>query len=307
MKMLWQALILAAAAIVVQIALLTLAAVIFGAQSGIIGGLAFVVVSVVVAGIFILLPRHNSAGQEGLAAASTVRIEPSFNIPAAEPNDVDVSSDSESVTIEPKPKRPHSSGVFERSSAIALATVLYFLLRVFVWQPITVYGSGMLPTIKDADIAVVTKFSYGYSWASFPFGFVSYNGRVLGASPERGDLIMYRDAAGSSDTVARAIGLPGDTVQMVDGWLQLNSLPVSRDDTRYKLSRIRRETLPNGATYDTFDLLDDGAFDNTKLYLVPSGHVFVLGDNRDRSGDSRSEHIGYVPLEDIVGRVLVLF
>ncbi|MBI4275503.1 MAG: signal peptidase I, partial [Rhizobiales bacterium] len=118
--------------------------------------------------------------------------------------------------------------------------------------------------------------------------------------------------------IKRVIGLPGDRIQMRDGLLHVNSQPVKRQsiepyiETEEGPGTIRvkrwRETLPNGINYNTLDLVDNGFYDNTQEYVVPAGHFFMMGDNRDNSTDSRVlSQVGYVPLENIIGRAQIIF
>src|SRR5882762_6196733 len=120
-----------------------------------------------------------------------------------------------------------------------------------------------------------------------------------------------------TDYVKRVIGLPGDRIQMIDGLLHINGAPVKReriadfiDDENGGAERVRRwrETLPNGVSYESLDLQDNGFLDNTEEYLVPTGHYFMMGDNRDNSADSRvPSAVGYVPFENLIGKAQIIF
>jgi len=143
----------------------------------------------------------------------------------------------------------------------------------------------------------------------------------LATLPERGDVVVFRlpkDTA--TDFIKRVVGLPGDRIQIKQGLLYINDVPVSREplpdydaaglcgpESSGAVKRWR-ETLPNGASYETLDCVENGFYDNTKVYTVPSGHLFVLGDNRDNSTDSRAlSALGYVPVENLVGRASLVF
>ena len=177
----------------------------------------------------------------------------------------------------------------------------------------------MLPTLLVGDQFFVNKYAYGYSRFSFPFWQPAFSGRIFGSTPERGDVIVFRSPSDTKvDWIKRVVGLPGDRIQMKQGKLFINGLGVPRErlgdsdfpeacnlDPGAKAERWR-ETLPNGASYDILDCFDNGSLDNTSVYTVPPDHLFVLGDNRDNSVDSRLPSVGYVPLDNVVGRAAMI-
>jgi signal peptidase I len=204
-------------------------------------------------------------------------------------------------------------------STLIWAGVIALIIRSFLFQPFNIPSGSMKPTLLIGDYLFVSKFSYGFSKHSFPFSPPVWSGRIMGSEPERGDVIVFKlPRDNRTDYVKRLIGLPGDRIQVTGGQLYINSEPVKREllsefldhDKSGKTKPIRqyRETLPNGVSYLSLDEVDGSVGDNTPEYLVPVGHYFMMGDNRDNSTDSRfMRHVGYVPYENLVGPAQVLF
>ncbi len=209
-----------------------------------------------------------------------------------------------------------ASAFRETLSVIIQALLLALILRTFLYQPFSIPSGSMKPTLLEGDYLFVSKFSYGYSKYSFPFSPDIFDGRIWSSPPERGDVAVFKYPPDPRiDYIKRVVGLPGDKIQMREGLLYINGEVVKReraptnyidDETGLGPVPIFIETLPNGVSYETLDLNPRSLGDNTRVFEVPEGHYFMMGDNRDNSADSRFE-AGFVPLENFVGRASVIF
>ncbi len=210
-----------------------------------------------------------------------------------------------------------SGGLGETVSVIVQALILALVIRTFLFQPFSIPSGSMRPTLLEGDYLFVTKWAYGYSRYSLPFGPDIFSGRIWGAEPKRGDVVVFKFPPNPSiDYIKRVVGLPGDHIQMRDGQLFINGVGVPREKVGQidnpditEVDRpvdVYRETLPNGVSYDTLDLTPNGIGDNTREFVVPADHYFMMGDNRDNSSDSRFS-VGYVPFENLVGRANIIF
>ncbi|MCG6115725.1 MAG: signal peptidase I [Mesorhizobium sp.] len=210
-----------------------------------------------------------------------------------------------------------SGGVGETVSVIIQALLLALVIRTVLIQPFSIPSGSMRPTLLEGDYLFVTKWAYGYSRHSLPFSPNLFSGRIWGAEPERGDVVVFKYPPNPSlDYIKRVMGLPGDTLQMREGVLHINGEPLPRemiglveDVDITEMARpveVWRETMSNGVTYDTLDLSPNSIGDNTREFEVPAGHYFMMGDNRDNSTDSRFS-VGYVPYDHLVGRANIIF
>jgi signal peptidase I len=231
-------------------------------------------------------------------------------------------------------RKPKQSGSF--SWFLIKLAVVVFILRSFVFAPFSIPSESMLPRLLIGDYLIVAKWPYGFSRYSIPFAPPLWKGRIFGHAPARGDVVVFKaPPAQAQDYIKRVIGLPGDLIEMRGGQVFINGMAVEKqriadfvepltDNSACKKSdaiqyrettsdgreqcRYPRylETLPEGRSYQVLDLGEIPA-DDTEVYSVPAGHVFLMGDNRDRSADSRypaveGAGIGIVPQDNLVGR-----
>jgi signal peptidase I len=221
-----------------------------------------------------------------------------------------------SVTSRAKRKE---GGIGEFIRLLIHAGVIAIVIRTVLFRPFNIPSGSMKATLLVGDYLFVSKYSYGYSHYSLPLSPPLFSGRLLVLSkPQRGDIVVFRlPRDDTTDYIKRVIGLPGDTIQMVDGVLHINGQPVKRErigdfidmDEGGLAMHVRRwrETLPNGVSYTTLDLPYNLQSDNTAVYHVPPGDYFMMGDNRHNSTDSRYPQVGYVPFENIIGRAQLIF
>lgn len=205
-------------------------------------------------------------------------------------------------------------GFWEIVRTLIYALLVALAVRTLAYQPFNIPSESMVPTLLKGDFLFVSKFSYGYSRYSLPFGVPLFEGRIFASEPERGDVIVFQLPADPRQTyIKRLVGLPGDRVRVREGILHINGEPVTRelvgaqqadsDMPQAALASRYQETLPNGVTHDILEVSDTNLrSDNTREYLVPDGHYFMMGDNRDNSTDSRFPQVSFIPEENLVGR-----
>jgi signal peptidase I len=200
---------------------------------------------------------------------------------------------------------------------IVYALLIAGVIRSFLFQPFNIPSGSMEATLLVGDYLFVSKSTYGFSRYSFPFGFIPFDGRFfVMAEPQRGDIVVFKfPPDNSTDYIKRLIGLPGDRIQMRDGVLYINDQAVPKERIEDYIEDVGgqtrevpryRETLPNGVSYEILDREPEGNLDNTQVYVVPEGHYFMMGDNRDNSLDSRVD-VGYVPFQNFVGKAQIIF
>ena len=202
---------------------------------------------------------------------------------------------------------------------LIIALILAGFVRSFFFEPFHIPSSSMKPNLLIGDYIFVSKYSYGYSKYSFPFSFNLFEGRIWQKNkPQRGDVAVFRLPSNPRiNYVKRVIGLPGDSVQMVDSVLYVNDKEMVKSDESIFIDnhgqipiRIRsfNEKLTDEKTVRILDQASDFMQDNTGIYKVPQGHYFAMGYNRDNSQDSRFlAEVGYIPQENLIGKANIIF
>ena len=236
----------------------------------------------------------------------------------------------------PAPAQPKGSAVWREIKGLALVLLAVLAFHSFIAKPFYIPSESMMPVLLKGDRLVVTKYPYGWSWVSPSFHILPHwSGRLLGHMPQRGDVVIVTPPGRSDDYIKRVIGLPGDTIEVKGGRVILNGQPLKAeirppamvavdanapcavdqfpgdlvvlgDGRSFCRLPIIRETLPGGRTYDTIDL-GQSPGDDYGPETIPPDHVFLMGDNRDRSADSRFSLAqdglgGPVPWENLGGR-----
>jgi signal peptidase I len=238
----------------------------------------------------------------------------------------------------PKSAKKETTGSLLRF--ILTVAIIAWAFRSFIAQPFYIPSASMLPTLYVGDYLAVAKWPYGYSRYSFPFAFPPFNGPFLGHLPNRGDVVVFHHPAEDADLIKRVIGLPGDTVEVRNGRLILNGRAVAHfaispaqvaistnspcDVVRPAIPKVIAvngrpsctyrafvETLPGGPSYTVLDQVDGGPADDFPSTRVPAGRLFLMGDNRDDSLDSRFPTIeggvDMLPVQNLIGRPLFTF
>ena len=210
------------------------------------------------------------------------------------------------------------STIVDNFKTLIYALIIAIIIRSLIIQPFYIPSSSMESNLLVGDRLFVTKYSYGYSKHSFPFSPPIFKNRIFDTVPKRGDIIVFKTPSDNrTDYIKRLIGLPGDTIQFIDGELYINNNQVLRtlinnNDKIYcgnqhiNVSTFE-EKLENNKTY-VVSYRNDISFENSDKYLVPKNHYFFLGDNRDCSKDSRFlSEVGYVHHDNLVGQARFLF
>lgn len=200
---------------------------------------------------------------------------------------------------------------------IFYAILIAVLIRTIWFEPFKIPSGSMYPTLYVGDYLFVSKYTYGYSKHSLPLSLPLFEGRVWESTPQRGEVVVFKfPQDNKTDFIKRVIGLPGDKIKLENGRLFINGEQVGREEVedfvlRDEIGNAERyhqyeETLPNGVKHRILEISDNERYDNMKELEVPLGSYFVMGDNRDRSDDSRV-NVGFVPAENLVGKARFLF
>jgi len=208
--------------------------------------------------------------------------------------------------------------IIDNVKTIFYALLIAMVIRSFFFQPFYIPSSSMEPNLLVGDRLFVSKYSYGYSRHSLPFSPKIYNKRIISKIPERGDVIVFKTPADNrTDYVKRLIGMPGDSIQIINKELYLNDKKIKKK----KMENFRKincgnevievdfyeEYLPNGKTYIAV-YRKNGTMINTDKFIIPNNHYFFMGDNRDCSKDSRFlSSVGYVNFNNLVGKAQIIF
>lgn len=208
-------------------------------------------------------------------------------------------------------------GFLDTVKTIFFAIVIAVIIRTFLFEPFKIPSGSMYPTLYVGDYLFVSKYTYGYSKHSFPFSLPLFEGRIWEDKPQRGDVVVFKfPQDNKTDFIKRIIGLPGDRLKLEKGRLYINGELVQREaqedfvlrDKSGNAERYRQyvETLPGGVKHNILEVSDFENVDDMPEIEIPQNSYFVMGDNRDRSDDSRV-NVGFVPAENLIGKARFLF
>ena len=212
----------------------------------------------------------------------------------------------------------NKNSLISNLKSIFLAVLIALIIRSFFAEPYNIPSGSMKPNLLVGDFIFVSKWSYGFSKHSLPFSIPLIPGKIFSKLPERGEVVVFKTPEDNrTDYIKRVIGLPGDRIKIIDGKIIINDNLILRKklkdfidtDKNSSIKRIRKykEYFFN-KEIEVLDITDQGIVDNTNLYVVPEGHFFVMGDNRDNSQDSRFTNIvGYIPIENLIGKAQFIF
>ena len=214
---------------------------------------------------------------------------------------------------------------FNNTISILFAIFIALIIRSFLFEPFNIPSGSMKPNLLVGDFIFVSKYSYGYSRHSFPFSLGDskgkiIKGKILSKTPKRGDIVVFKTPQNNrTDYIKRVIGLPGDKIKIINGEIQINGSLVLRKKIETFIDTQKNQIIVNKGRRRQFleyffdkeikvlDIYDFTEADNTQEFSVPSNKIFVMGDNRDNSQDSRFNTVGFIPLENVIGKAQFIF
>ena len=215
-------------------------------------------------------------------------------------------------------KNKSNNSIKELFKTLLIAGSIAIFFRSIFFEPFNIPSGSMIPSLLVGDYLFVSKYSYGYSKYSFPFGVVPITDRIFEKSPKRGDIIVFRKPGDETiDYIKRLVALPNDTVQVKNGVLYINKKMVERTKSNVgvmknnfgdeKIFTQYKETFDGLNFHEIIEASDQDLFDDTIEFKVPDNHFFFMGDNRDNSRDSRSPEVGFVPKRNLIGKAQIIF
>jgi len=214
--------------------------------------------------------------------------------------------------------KTNNNTFFGNLKSVLLAVFIALIIRSFIAEPFNIPSGSMKPNLLVGDFIFVSKWSYVYSRHSLPFSLGWSDKKIFSKMPKRGDVVVFKTPEDNrTDYIKRVIGLPGDKLRIKNGQIILNDEKIFRKRTDDFIDNDNNVSLKRNRKYieyfdsieiEVLDLMDNGIADNTKLFSVPEGHFFVMGDNRDNSQDSRFDNtVGFIPIENLVGKARFVF
>lgn len=215
-------------------------------------------------------------------------------------------------------KSKSNNSIKELFKTLLIAGSIAIFFRSIFFEPFNIPSGSMIPSLLVGDYLFVSKYSYGYSKYSFPFGVVPITDRIFEKSPKRGDIIVFRKPGDETiDYIKRLVALPNDTVQVKNGVLYINKKMAERTKSNVgvmknnfgdeKIFTQYKETFDGLNFHEIIEASDQDLFDDTIEFKVPDNHFFFMGDNRDNSRDSRSPEVGFVPKRNLIGKAQIIF
>ena len=215
-------------------------------------------------------------------------------------------------------KSKSNNSIKELFKTLLIAGSIAIFFRSIFFEPFNIPSGSMIPSLLVGDYLFVSKYSYGYSKYSFPFGVVPITDRIFEKSPKRGDIIVFRKPGDETiDYIKRLVALPNDTVQVKNGVLYINKKMVERTKANVgimknnfgdeKIFTQYKETFDGLNFHEIIEASNQDLFDDTIEFKVPDNHFFFMGDNRDNSRDSRSPEVGFVPKRNLIGKAQIIF